>query len=122
MARELRNNIRSFRYSDRVAEILESVEGDSLNDKFNNLVITAYDALPEVRSELETYQYLVQTVKDSYWQLIRQSREFYWQLIRQSREFENFLRQVKAMDSQIKMLQYTLERAGCNTDEDAAQV
>lgn len=30
----VRTNSRSFRYSDRVAEILENFGGDSLNDKF----------------------------------------------------------------------------------------
>lgn len=39
----VRTNSRSFRYSDRVAEILENFEGDSLNDKFNNLVIYCFD-------------------------------------------------------------------------------
>ena len=105
MARELRNNIRSFRYSDRVAEILESVEGDSLNDKFNNLVITAYDALPAVQNELEMAQ-----------RLLRTARKEYYDLVSQSREVGRFLRQVGTLDSQVKALQQSLERAGCNTD------
>lgn len=41
----VRTNSRSFRYSDRVAEILENFEGDSLNDKFNNLVIYCFNEL-----------------------------------------------------------------------------
>ncbi|MBE7724524.1 MAG: hypothetical protein E7244_08870 [Enterocloster citroniae] len=46
--KDTKNNIRSFRYSDRVAQILESMEGDSLNAKFENLVIFCHDRLPEV--------------------------------------------------------------------------
>lgn len=51
-----KNNIRSFRYSDRVAEILEAMEGDSLNAKFENLVLFCYDRLPEVKSKYESYK------------------------------------------------------------------
>lgn len=43
----VRTNSRSFRYSDRVAEILENFEGDSLNDKFNNLVIYCFNEVPK---------------------------------------------------------------------------
>ena len=51
-----KNNIRSFRYSDRAAEILEAMEGDSLNAKFENLVLFCYDRLPEVKSKYESYK------------------------------------------------------------------
>lgn len=67
-----KNNIRSFRYSDRVAEILESMEGDSLNAKFENLVLTCYDALPKVQSELALYKGLVCDERAKYWQLYRE--------------------------------------------------
>ena len=46
-------NIRSFRYSDRVAQILEAQPGDSLNAKFEALVLTCYDKLPEVERRLD---------------------------------------------------------------------
>lgn len=48
----VRTNSRSFRYSDRVAEILENFEGDSLNDKFNNLVIYCFDEVPKRQKEI----------------------------------------------------------------------
>lgn len=51
-----KNNIRSFRYSDRVAEILESMDGDNLNAKFENLVLFCHDSLPEVKSRYESYK------------------------------------------------------------------
>lgn len=38
----IKNNIRSFRYSDEVAGVLEAFEGSSLNDKFENLVLYCF--------------------------------------------------------------------------------
>lgn len=49
-------NIRSFRYSDRVAEILINQPGDSLNEKFENLVIYCFDRVPWVEQRLETLE------------------------------------------------------------------
>lgn len=43
--KDTKNNIRSFRYSDRVAQILESMEGDSLNAKFE------FQPTPPTRTE-----------------------------------------------------------------------
>ncbi|WP_101911435.1 hypothetical protein [Marasmitruncus massiliensis] len=37
-----KNNIRSFRFSDEVAAIIEKFKGDSLNDKFENLVLYCF--------------------------------------------------------------------------------
>ena len=54
--KETRPNIRSFRYSDRVEEILQGMEGDSLNDKFNNLVIYCFETLPKWEKMIEEAQ------------------------------------------------------------------
>ena len=34
-----KSNLRSFRYSDEIAAILEAQEGNSLNEKFESLVL-----------------------------------------------------------------------------------
>jgi len=47
-----KTNIRSFRYSDRVAEILEAQEGTSLNDKFENLVLFCFDRVPAMEKRV----------------------------------------------------------------------
>lgn len=49
-----KSNIRSFRFSDRVLEILEGFAGNSLNDKFNNLVLFCYDEVPKQHKILES--------------------------------------------------------------------
>lgn len=46
-------NIRSFRYSDEVAEILEAQRGNSLNEKFENLVTDCYLMLERRQRMLE---------------------------------------------------------------------
>ena len=54
--KDTKNNIRSFRYSDRVAQILESMEGDSLTATFENLVLFCHDRLPEVQKKYDMYK------------------------------------------------------------------
>ena len=54
-----KNNIRSFRQCDRVAEILELCDGDSLNAKFENLVLTCYDRLPDLQEEIKRHEKLL---------------------------------------------------------------
>ena len=48
-----KNNIRSFRYSDEIACILEAQEGDSLNAKFERLVETCFCELERKQQELD---------------------------------------------------------------------
>lgn len=74
--KEKKTNIRSFRYSDRVAEILESSEGNTLNEKFENLVLFCFDELPKVKRDLDMYQNLIKEEKDKYFGLKGINREF----------------------------------------------
>lgn len=57
MKKENKNNLRSFRYSDRVAEILEGFKGDSMNAKFENLVLFCFDGLDDAKKDYEKYKY-----------------------------------------------------------------
>lgn len=58
-----KSNIRSFRYSDRVAEILEQQPGDSLNAKFEALVLRCYDELPETQQLLDRLNKQIQAAR-----------------------------------------------------------
>ncbi len=49
-------NIRSFRYSDEVAEILMNFEGENMNAKFENLVLFCHKQLPAKKKELKQAQ------------------------------------------------------------------
>ncbi len=48
-----KNNLRSFRYSDKVAEILEKFKGNTLNEKFENLVLYCFDEVPKREKRLK---------------------------------------------------------------------
>ena len=48
-----KNNIRSFRYSDEIACILESQPGENLNAKFEWLVESCYCELERKKEELD---------------------------------------------------------------------
>lgn len=48
-----KSNLRSFRYSDRVAEVLEKFKGNTLNEKFENLVLYCFDEVPKRERRLK---------------------------------------------------------------------
>lgn len=48
-----KNNLRSFRYSDEIAAILEAQEGNSLNEKFESLVLFCFYSLEKRKKDLE---------------------------------------------------------------------
>lgn len=48
----IKSNLRSFRYSDRVAEILEKFKGNTLNEKFENLVLYCFDEVSKREKRL----------------------------------------------------------------------
>ena len=58
------NNIRSFRYSDEVAGYLESEPGDSVNEKFVNLVVTCHRMIPDVLSRKESLEADVKELRE----------------------------------------------------------
>lgn len=47
-----KTNLRSIRFSDEIAEIVESQQGSSWNEKFERLVYNCYMLLPERKKEL----------------------------------------------------------------------
>jgi len=70
-----KSNIRSFRYSDEVAEILEGFSGDSLNAKFENLVLHCYKLLPKKKKELNQITKQVEDKEKEYIKLCSQLQE-----------------------------------------------
>lgn len=71
MGKKLKNNIRSFRYSDEVAGILEGMQGKTLNEKFENLVRTCYIVLPEMERKIELASKSLEAMRSDYWELWR---------------------------------------------------
>lgn len=70
-----KSNIRSFRYSDRVADILESFEGNSLNEKFENLVRFCFDAVPKRQEELKKLDEQVKAKRSLYFDVCSQLQD-----------------------------------------------
>lgn len=102
-----KSNIRSFRYSDQVAEILDSMEGANLNAKFENLVLECYVRLPEVRRQLEVYQ-----------NLIREERAKYAELYRHRDDVRECLELIQELHSSLTDVTQLVER--CKPIGDAA--
>ena len=48
-----KSNIRSFRFSDEIAAILEAQDGDSLNAKFENLIKFCFQSIPQKQEQLD---------------------------------------------------------------------
>lgn len=69
-------NLRSFRYSDEVAAILEQQEGTSLNDKFENLVLTCYYKLPEIQKSIDNLTDQRKAEYDKLWAFRNKLEEF----------------------------------------------
>lgn len=47
-----KSNLRSFRFSDEVAGILEAQQGSSLNDKFENLVLRCFWEREQIEKQI----------------------------------------------------------------------
>lgn len=69
MSKELKSNIRSFRYSDCVACILESAYGRNLNEKFENLVVDCYCRLPGIQQQIAYEEGRLRKLREDYWRL-----------------------------------------------------
>lgn len=59
-----KGNIRSFRYSDKVADILNRQKGTSLNDKFEQLILHCFTKLPELDAVIESRQKQLASLED----------------------------------------------------------
>jgi hypothetical protein len=70
-----KNNIRSFRYSDEVKEILEGFKGESMNEKFDNLIRYCYERIPIVEKRLEELNAEIDAKYDKLRTVSRQARE-----------------------------------------------
>ena len=58
-----KNNMKSIRYSDEVAEIIEKIEGNGFNEKFENLVLDFARTIPDRITELEKVETVIRNKK-----------------------------------------------------------
>lgn len=90
-----KNNIRSFRYSDEVAKHLEKQPENSLNEKFENLVISCCIALPEVLKQTKEAENQLLLSKQKLWDVIKQVQQLqdYQSTLKQAEYYINNLGQ-----------------------------
>ena len=70
-----KNNLRSFRYSDEVAAILEAQEGNSLNEKFETLVLFCYYKVESRKKDLEEVERRIKHEQERLYNLYRATEE-----------------------------------------------
>lgn len=70
-----KSNIRSFRYSDKVAKVLEGFQGGSLNEKFENLVLYCFDRLETREKELKRIEKDIEAKRNEYFTLCKQLQD-----------------------------------------------
>lgn len=70
-----KSNIRSFRYSDKVGEVLEGFQGSSLNEKFENLVLYCFDRLETRKKDLAKIEKDIEAKRKEYYELCRQLQD-----------------------------------------------
>jgi uncharacterized coiled-coil protein SlyX len=70
-----KNNIRSFRYSDDVRDILEGFKGSSMNEKFDNLIRYCYEQVPFVEKRLAEVNKQIDEKHKKLQSVSRQARE-----------------------------------------------
>lgn len=70
-----KSNLRSFRYSDKVAAVLEGFQGGSLNEKFENLVLYCFDRLETRKKDLAKIEKDIESKRKQYFELCKQLQD-----------------------------------------------
>lgn len=71
-----KNNIRSIRFSDELAELIDRQVGDTFTEKFENLVTRCVWELPQKEAELERLKKQIDERKQELRELWRSAREW----------------------------------------------
>lgn len=99
-----KSNLRSFRYSDEVAAILEQQPGKSFNDKFEQLVLRCFYELPAIehrKKELEAQ--------------IQQRREELQDVARQTERIHHMMQTLKTAEHYMAIVARTATQIAENT-------
>jgi len=95
-----KNNIRSIRFSDELAELIDRQVGDTFTQKFENLVTRCVWELPQKEKQLARIQNDIQREKERLYNLQRateQLRLLEQNLERAKRDFELVARRARAI-------------------------
>ena len=86
-----KNNIRSIRFSDELAELIEQQQGRSFTEKFENLITRCVWELPAKEEELFKLETRIQEKREQLRDMTAQAGELHMtlnKLIRQTAELE----------------------------------
>ena len=75
MARK--NNIRSIRFSDELAELIDRQVGNTFTEKFENLVTRCVWELPQKKEELEQTESQIQMQREELQKLHKSTKEWH---------------------------------------------
>lgn len=95
-----KNNIRSIRFSDELAELIDRQMGDTFTQKFEGLITRCVWELPQKEKELARIQADIQRERERLYNLQRateQLRMLEQDLQRAKRDFELVARRAKAI-------------------------
>ncbi len=68
-------NISSFRYTDEVLQIIDNFEGNSRNDKFNNLLRFCYESVPARQLQLDQLESEIKAKREMLHNLSKEVRD-----------------------------------------------
>lgn len=70
-----KNNIRSIRFSDELAELIDRQQGSSFTQKFENLITRCVWELPAKEQELEELERSIKEKRTQLWEMSARARE-----------------------------------------------
>lgn len=75
-----KNNIRSIKFNDEIAELIDQQIGDTFTQKFENLITKCAWELPEKEKQLERAKEMVQRERERYLILHKQCSHYSYML------------------------------------------
>ena len=91
-----KNNIRSIRFSDELAELIDRQIGDTFTEKFENLITKCVWELPAKEKELTEINRMIQTRRN--------------ELTNLTSTTNILIKQTETIQSQLRLLQQTIEQ------------
>ena len=101
-----KNNIRSIRFSDDLAELINRQQGDNFSQKFENLITRCVWELPKWEQELKRTKAEVEQEREKLWDLRKQTE----QLRMLSRDIQSAERDLKIVCRRAKAIADAAEK------------
>lgn len=92
-----KNNIRSIRFTDELAELIEAQIGDTFTEKFENLVTRCIWELPKAEAELKRIRTEIERERKNLSELSTKARQYSQQLNDMQYKLENISRSIAIM-------------------------